>query len=196
MHQQRPRRLQGLTRRPARCSQDQGRYPGRLRRTPPSHSVLPTVSDHCTPRFRGKRQLPCPHSCAPPLLVTIKGGSGLPLAAGSLSGFSLQRGRSGTTENSSQPTPLLAETWEPPSLSRLACIPYYKHSGCKTIQCPRTPLCWTYDSVDGTRINPCVTVLPLASSSGTRKHAAFTSWDPDPQVGTPTVGAPGKCRCV
>jgi len=23
-------------------------------------------------------------------------------------------------------------------------------------------------------------VLPLASSSGTRKHAAFTSWDPDP----------------
>ena len=25
------------------------------------------------------------------------------------------------------------------SLSRLACIPYYKHPGCKIIQCPRTP---------------------------------------------------------
>ena len=36
-------------------------------------------------------------------------------------------------------TPLLAGTWEPSSLSRLACIPYYKHSGCKIIQCPRTP---------------------------------------------------------
>ena len=31
------------------------------------------------PQFRGKRRLPCSHSCAPPLLVTIKGGGGLPL---------------------------------------------------------------------------------------------------------------------
>src|SRR6185436_2856976 len=44
-----------------------------------------------------------------------------------------------TTEHSSQPTPLLAETWELLSLSRLACNPYYKHPGCKIIQCPRTP---------------------------------------------------------
>jgi len=43
------------------------------------HSVLSTVSDHCTPRFGGKRRLPRPHSCAPPLLVTIKGGDGPPL---------------------------------------------------------------------------------------------------------------------
>ena len=93
------------------------------------------------PRFKGKRRLPCPHSCTPPLLITIKGGGGLPLAGAglsglvglSLSGFSLPRGRSGITEHSSQPTPLLAETWELPSLSRLACIPYYKHSGCKII---------------------------------------------------------------
>ena len=28
--------------------------------------------------------------------------------------------------------------------------------------------------------------MPLASSSGTRKHTAFTSWDPDPRVRTPT----------
>ena len=57
----------------------------------------------------------------------------------SLSGFFLPRGRSGTTEYSSQPTPLLTETWELPSLSRLACTPYYEHFGCKIIQCPRTP---------------------------------------------------------
>ena len=32
------------------------------------------------PRFRGKRRLPCSHSCTPPILITIKGGGGLPLA--------------------------------------------------------------------------------------------------------------------
>ena len=80
----------------------------------------------------------------------------------------------------------LAETWELPSLSRLACTPYYRHLRCKIIQCPCTPPCWTYGPVAGTRINPCITVLPLASTSGTRKHAAFTSWDPDPRVRAPT----------
>ena len=59
-----------------------------------------------------------------------------------------------TTEHSPQPTPLLAETWEPPSLSRLACTPYYKHSGCKIIQCPRTPSCWTYGPVAGNQDKP------------------------------------------
>ena len=106
----------------------------------------------------------------------------------SLSGFSLPRGRSGTTEHSSQPTPLLAETWELPSLSRLACIPYYKHSGCKIIQCPRTPPLLDLRPRGRNQDKPCVTVFPLASSSGTRKHAAFTSWDPGPRVGTPTHG--------
>ena len=62
-----------------------------------------------------------------------------PFRLSGLSGFSLPRGRSGTTEHSSQPTPLLAETWELPSLSRLACTPYYKRPGCKIIQCTRTP---------------------------------------------------------
>ena len=108
----------------------------------------------------------------------------------SLFGFSLPRGRSGTTEYSSQPTPLLAETWELPSLSRLACTPYYKYSGCKIIQCPRTPPLLDVRPHGRNQDKPCVTVLPLASSCGTRKHAAFTSWDPGPQVGTPTVGAP------
>ena len=43
------------------------------------YNVLPTVFGHCTPRFGGKRRLPRPHSCAPPLLVTIKGGGRPPL---------------------------------------------------------------------------------------------------------------------
>ena len=44
------------------------------------HSVLPAVFDYCTPVIQGKTTTsttPC--SCTPPLLVTIKGGDGLPL---------------------------------------------------------------------------------------------------------------------
>ena len=68
--------------RPAPSPRDQGQNPGRQRHAPPSHSTLPTVFDDCTPRFKGKRRLPYPHSCAPPFLVTIKGGGGLPLDGG------------------------------------------------------------------------------------------------------------------
>ena len=93
-------------------------------------------------------------------------------------------------------TPLLAETWEPSSLSRLTCIPYNKHSGCKIIQCPRTPPLLDVRPRGRNQDKLCVTVLSLASSSGTRKHATFTSWDPAPRVGTPTVGTPGRGSCV
>ena len=159
--------------------------------------------DHCTPAIRGRTTTSTfPHSCTPPILITIKGGGGLPLRGmvthtrdhrHTLSTTQSTRTRSELRHRYSPCSiPLLAGTWELPSLSRLACTPYYKHSGCKIIQCPRTPLCWTYGPVAGTRINPCVTVLPLASTSGTRKRAAFTSWDPDPRVGAPTVGAPGR----
>ena len=44
------------------------------------HSVLPTVFDHYTPAIRGKTTtstILC--ACTPSLLVTIKGGGGLPL---------------------------------------------------------------------------------------------------------------------
>jgi hypothetical protein len=166
-----------------RSSQNQGRNLGRQRRAPPSHSVLLTVSNHCTLRFRRKRRLLYPHSCTPPLLVTIKEGGGLPLAQRdilSLSGFLFSKRTLSTTEHSSQPTPLLAETWELPSLSLLACIPCYKHSGCKIIQCPRTPPLLDVRPRGRNQDKLCVTVLPLASSSGMRKHAAFTSWDPGP----------------
>ena len=100
-----------------------------------------------------------------------------------------------TTEHSTQPTPLLAETWELPSLSRLACTPYYKHSGCKIIQCPHTLSCWTYGHAAGTRINPCVTVLPLASTSGTRKHAALLIGSGPPGQDTDTFGTLPPCIC-
>ena len=126
------------------------------------------------------------------LLVLWAGWSLWSRRSPSLSGFFLPRGRSGITEHSPQPTPLLAETWELSSLSHLACIPYYKHSGCKIIQCPRTPPLLDVRPRGRNQDIPCVTVLPLASSSGARKHAAFTSWDPDPRVRTPTVGAPGR----
>jgi len=44
------------------------------------HSVLPKVFDHCTPAIRGKTTTsPFPCACTPSLLVTIKGGDGLPL---------------------------------------------------------------------------------------------------------------------
>ena len=83
--------------------------------------------------------------------------------------------------------PLLAETWEPSPLSRLACTPYYKHIGCKIIQCLRTPPLLDVRPRSRNQDKSCVTVLSLASSSGTRKHAAFTCWDPGPRVGTPTL---------
>ena len=153
------------------------------------YSVLPTVFGHCTPRFGGKRRLPLPHSCAPPLLVTIKGGDGLPLALSEDAQTLLGLSYCGHlhSRSSPHPTPFLAETWEFPSLSRLACTPYYKHIGCKIIQCPRTPPLLDVRPRSRNQDKSCVTVLSLASSSGTRKHAAFTCWDPGPRVGTPTL---------
>ena len=60
------------------------------------------------------------------------------------------------------------------------------------MQCPRTPPLLDVRPRGRNQDKLCVTVLPLASSSGTRKHTAFACWDPDPRVGTPTVGAPGR----
>ena len=164
-------------------------------RTTATHAAFPQCTSYSVrplyPTIQGRTATSMPHSCTPPLLMTIKEGGGLPLALSGLwSAWSLRllssRGRAGTTEHSSQPTPLLAKTWELLSLSRLACTPYYKHSGCKIIQCPRTPPLLDVRPRGRNQDKPCVTVLPLASSSGTRKHTAFTSWDPGPRVGTPT----------
>ena len=87
--------------------------------------------------------------------------------------------------HSPQSTPPLAETWE--LLSRLACTPNYRHPRCKIVQCSRTPLCWTYGPAAGIRINPCVTVLPPASTIWDEEHAASSlvgSGPPDQNTDT------------
>ena len=150
------------------------------------HSVLSIVFDYCTPAIRGRTTTSTfPHSCIPPLLMTIKGGGGLPLR-GMVTHTRDHRHTLGTTEHSPQPTPLLAETWEPPSLSRHACTPYYKHSGCRIIQCPRTPPLLDVRPRGRNQDKPVRYCVASCIASGTRKHAAFTSWGPDPRVRTPT----------
>ena len=139
-------------------------------------------------------------------LVSIKGGGGLPLTGvavgpfGRTQRFALLAEHTRSSEprywHSPQSAPPLAETWELPSLSRLACTPYYMHPRCKIVQCSRTLLCWTYSPTAVTKINPCVTVLPLASTSGTRNTQHHHWLGPDRRVRTPTVGAPGRGHCV
>src|SRR4029078_8320485 len=91
--------------------------------------VLSTVFDHCTPTIRGTTATSVfPYSCIPPLLVSIKGGGWHPLK-GSVDSLDTYRSEhthlllaSDIVIRHAQ-TPLLEETWEPPSLSRLACTP-------------------------------------------------------------------------
>ena len=161
------------------------------------HSVLPTMLDHCTPAIRGKDDDfhdPLRMYTVPPCVYKRRRRASFKGVAQSDHFDRTQHSAPLSLRywNMPQSTPSLTETWELPSLSRLAYTPYYRHLRCKIIQCPRTPPCWTYGPTAGTRINPCVTVLPLASAFGTRKHTAFTSWDPDPRVRTPKVGAPGR----
>jgi len=92
-------------------------------------------------------------ACTPPLPVPIKGGGGLSLMGMDPSGRTQHSALLTEHIHSSKPrywhsaqsTPPLAETWELPSISRLACTTYYRHPRCKTVQCSCTPLCWTYD---------------------------------------------------
>ena len=167
------------------------------------HSVLTKVLDHCTPRFGEKTTTfitPC--ACTPSLLVSIKGGGGRYLrrvgSFGRTQRFALLAEHTYSSEprywHSPQSTPSLAETWEFPSLSRLTCTPYYRHPRCKIVQCPRTPLCWTYGPTAGTRINPCVTVLPL--TSGTRNTQRHHSLGLDRRVRAPTRLDPTSPRSL
>ena len=163
------------------------------------HSVLPTGSDHCTPAIQGKTTTstslfmyaapPCDYkrrrraSYGRALWLWLSLSLSLGGRYATLRSKASRRDPSSLTlrlSYSPRSTPLLAETWEPSSLSRLACIPYNNHSGCKIIQCPRTPPLLDVRPRGRNQDKPCVTVLPLVSSSGTRKHAAFTSRDPDP----------------
>ena len=103
-----------------------------------------------------------------PLLVSIKGGADSIIIISLF--FFLPRPQHTHTHARSPEHDIgtclnhLAETWELPFLSRLACTPYYRHPRCKIVQCIRTPLCWMYGHAARTRINSCVPVLPLASA--------------------------------
>ena len=145
-----------------------------------SHSVLSTVLDHCNSSIRGRDDdfFSLLYMYTAPPCVYKRGRWSL----SSGSDFGRTQHSAPLTEHirsseprywhSPQSTPPLAETWELPSLSRLACTPYYRHPRCKTVQCSRTPLCWTYSPAAGTRINPYVTVLPLASTIWDEEHVA------------------------
>ena len=71
----------GAVRAPARSPQGQGQCPGRLPRPTPCPTVyFPQCSTTAPPRFGEKTTtstIPC--ACTPSLLVSIKGGGGLPL---------------------------------------------------------------------------------------------------------------------
>ena len=63
-----------------------------------------------------------------------------------------------------QSSPPLAETWELPSLSRLACTPLLQVLRCKIIQCIRTPLLDVRPR-GRNQDKPCVTVYLLHQPS-------------------------------
>ena len=139
------------------------------------HSVLPTVLDHCTPTIWGEDDDfhdPLYMYIVPPCVY--KRGVGPPFDRTRRFALLAEHIRSSEPRywHSPQSTPPLAETWELLSLSRLACTPYYRHPGCNIVQYSRTPLCWTYGPMAETRINPCVTVLPVASTIWDEEHAA------------------------
>ena len=137
--------LAGAARTPARSPQGQGRCPGQLTRPTSCPTVhFPQCSTTAPPRFGGKTTtstIPC--ACTLSLLVSIKGGGGLPLRGSRSDPFDRTQHLAPLSLrywHTPQSTPPLAETWELPSLSHLACTPYYRHARCKIIQCPRTPL--------------------------------------------------------
>ena len=94
--------------------------------------ILSTVLDHCTPTIRGEdddfRDLLCMYT-APPC-VYKRGRWALSYPSGQNITLSTTH-RAHTLLSPDIDTRLnhLAETWEFPSLSRLACTPYYKHLG-------------------------------------------------------------------
>ena len=99
------------------------------------HSGLPTVLDHSTPAIRGEvddfHDLLCMYTVPP---CVYKRGVG-PLGRTQRFALLTEQIRSSKPRywHSPQSNPPLAETWELPSLSRLACTPYYRHPRCKIV---------------------------------------------------------------
>ena len=118
----------GAVRTPARSPQGRGRCPGRLPRPTPCPTVyFPQCSTTAPPRFGEKTTTSTiPYACTPSLLVSIKGGGGLPLRGSRSNPFD-------STQHSTplslrywhtpQSTPSLAETWDEasPHKRRLKC---------------------------------------------------------------------------
>src|SRR6185503_10606061 len=90
----------------------------------------------------------------------------------------------------------LAETWELPSLSRLACTPLLQALHCKIIQCTHTPLLdvrprgWIYDIPLRYCVTSCVNYLGL----GTRN--IITSWCQAARSGHRQLARQVGERCV
>ena len=91
-------------------------------------------------------------------------------------------------------TPLLAETWELPSLSRPACTPYYKHSGCKIIQCTRTPPLLDVRPRGRNQDKPVRYCVACCINIWDEETRSIASWNPDRRVRTPTRTISTSCK--
>ena len=159
-------------------------------------SILSTLLNHCTPAIRGEyddfRDLLYMYTAPPCVYKRWRRALSSPthLISSTHSAQLAEHARSPELRYWHLPpsTSPLAETWEFPSLSRLACTPYYRHPRCKIVPCTRTPLCWTYGPVAGTRINRAFLCYLLHQPSRVRDYVAFYKLVPDRRVRTPTRG--------
>ena len=136
------------------------------------HSVLSTVLDLCTPAIRGEDDdfsfLPYMYT-APPCVykrgrraLSYRRSSGETLHSASLTRAHTLFGApilALASINSSSSRDLRAFLPLSPRL-----YPLLQALRSKIVQCTHTPFCWMYGPAAGTRINLCVTVLPLAST--------------------------------
>ena len=135
----------GVGRTPARSPRGQGRYLGRLPRPMPCPTVyFPLCSTTAPPAIWGKDDDfhdPLRVYSVPPCVykrrrrASFKGVAVGPFGRTQRFVLLAEHTRSSETRSwhSPQSTPSLAETWDLPSLSRLACTPYYRHIRCKII---------------------------------------------------------------
>ena len=186
----------GAGRTPTRSPQDQGRYPGQLPRPTP----CPTVFDHCTPAIRGKYDDfhdPLRMYTVPPCVykrrrwTSFKGvGGGGGARSDPLDRTQHSAPLSTRYCHSPQSTSPLAETWELPSLSHLACTPLLQAPPVQDNTVPSHTPCWTYgpgrnqDKPVRYYVASCINIWDEETRN-------ITSWGPDRRVRTPTVGAPG-----
>ena len=150
------------------------------------HSVLSTVSDHYTPRDSGENDdfhASLLMHATPPCDYKRRRRASFRRDASRRDPSSL------TLRHPYSPrsTRLLAETWELLSLSRLVCTPYYKHFGCKIIQCPRTPPLLDVRPRGRNQDKPARYCVASCINIWDKETRSITSWDLDRRVRTPTL---------